>query len=108
MTDANKIEVKEENCKCICQSKGFRNFVVVATGTFVGAFCALSLFAALHKPPMPMPCHPGFYKMRPPVMQPHHFDRHHKAPRGDFHKMKHHKQVQKPPVKMDKDSNINK
>lgn len=103
MSEENKIEVKEETCNCICKSKGFRNFVVVATGSFVGVFCALSLFAALHKPPMPMPCHPAIYGMRAPLTQPHHFTKHHKGPRGDFHKMKHHKQMQKPPVKMDKD-----
>lgn len=84
MSDEIKVETKEE-CKCFCHSKGFRKFLVVATGTFVGVFCALSLFAALHKPPMP-PCPCGAYPMmRPPMAHPHHFD---KGPRGDFHKMK--------------------
>ena len=51
MSEENKIvEVKQE---CFCQSKGFRKFLTTALGTFVGVYCALSLFAALHKPPMP-------------------------------------------------------
>lgn len=100
MTEENKIEKKEETCNCICKSKGFRNFLVVATGTFVGGFCALSLFAALHKPPM-QPCPFAGPHMRPAYAQPYHFDRHHKKHRGDFHKM-HHKEIKKPPVIMDK------
>lgn len=39
--------------ECFCHSKGFRKFLIVALGSFVGVFCALSLFCALHKPPMP-------------------------------------------------------
>ena len=48
--EMEKTTLKEE---CFCKSKGFRKFLVVAGGSFVGVFCALSLFAALHKPPMP-------------------------------------------------------
>lgn len=98
MSDENKIEVKED-CKCFCQSKGFRKFVVIATGTFVGVFCALSLFAALHKPPMP-PCPCGCNPMiRPPMAAPCHFDRGH---RGDFHqKIRHEKFAKKPPVRVE-------
>ena len=76
-----------------CHSKGFRKFLIVATGTFVGAFLALSLFAALHRPPMPvpmpMPAHcPCQQMMFRPDFGPQHFYRGH---RGDFHKkmMKH-------------------
>ena len=58
------IETKKEECNCFCKSEGFRNFVVVATGTFVGVFCAISLFAALHKPPK-------FIPMPPRMMQPY-------------------------------------
>ena len=104
MTEENKIEVKEETCNCICKSKGFRNFLVVATGSFVGVFCAISLFTALHKPPMPIPCPMGGPQMRPPMAQPYHFVRHHKAPKGDFYKkMEYRKFDKKPPIKMDKD-----
>lgn len=60
MTDEVKnLEEKEiETKECFCQSKGVKKFVIVSLGTFVGAFAALSLFAALNKPPMmpPMGC----------------------------------------------------
>ena len=45
MSDEIKIE-EEKNCNCFCHSKGFRKFLVVAAGTFVGVYLALSLFAA--------------------------------------------------------------
>lgn len=67
------VEVKEE--KCFCQSKFFRKFMVVALGTFVGAFLAMSLFAAMHKPPMPpcgCPCGCGMMMKH---HHHHHFDR---------------------------------
>ena len=54
----------EKKTECFCKSEFFRKFLVVALGTFVGAFCALSLFFALNKPPMPpippMPYGPGY------------------------------------------------
>lgn len=105
MAEENKTEIQTETCNCICKTKGFRNFIVVATGSFVGVFCALSLFAALHKPPMPMhyPTH-GPY-MRPPMTQPYHLNRHNIGPRSDFYKKMEHKKLnKKPPVKMDKDT----
>lgn len=76
MTDEIK-EIKHE--ECFCKSKGFRSFLVVSLGTFTGVFCAISLFAALHKPPMPMVplMHPNM--MQPPIHQMtggHPFDRH--------------------------------
>lgn len=92
MSDEIKIE-EEKNCNCFCHSKGFRKFLVVAAGTFVGVYLALSLFAAIHKPPMPVPmpmpapC-PCQQMMFSPDFGPQHFYRGH---RGDFHKkmMKH-------------------
>ena len=54
LSDEIKIE-EEKKCNCFCHSKGFRKFLVVAAGTFVGVYLALSLFAAIHKPPMPVP-----------------------------------------------------
>ena len=95
MTEENKI-VEEEQCRCFCKSKGFRKFLVVATGTFVGVFLALSLFAALHKPPMPapMPCPCGYQQMAKPHHNGgHHFDktdRGERGNRGDFHKKGEH------------------
>lgn len=53
------IETKKEH-QCFCQSKGFRKFLVTALGTFVGVYAALSLFAALHRPPMMLPQPFGF------------------------------------------------
>ena len=100
MTDENKVvEVKQE---CFCQSKWFKNFLTTAVGTFVGVFCALSLFAALHKPPVP-PCPFAKGPMMRPAMHCHHhyakFDRGH---RGHFYK-KFEKQNfdKKPPVRVE-------
>ena len=102
MTEENKIiEVKNE---CFCQSKWFRKFLVTATGTFVGVFCALSLFAALHKPPVP-PCPFGYGKMmRPPVHCYHHMKRHghgefKKFEKRDFKKIERRDFGEKPPVR---------
>ena len=69
------------------------SIIVVDCGTFVGVYLALSLFAAIHKPPMPVPmpmpapC-PCQQMMFRPDFGPQHFYRGH---RGDFHKkmMKH-------------------
>ena len=83
MTEEINQEIREEKqCKCLCQSKEFRDFLKIALGSFVGVFCALSLFAALHKPPMP-PC--PFGRMMPPPIHHGYFNR---GPAGDFHKIK--------------------
>ena len=74
MTDEVKnVEIKTETNKCFCQSEGVKKFVTISLGTFVGAFCALSLFAALNKPPMfhPMGC-PLMNGGHPMMMQMHH------------------------------------
>lgn len=72
MSEENvNVTVSQDNqCQCFCKSKGFRKFLTIALGSFVGVYCALSLFCALHKPPMPM--HPvgGFYGH-------HHMIKHH-------------------------------
>ena len=81
--EENKVEKRE----CFCQSKWFRKFLTTALGTFVGVFCALSLFAALHKPPMP-PCPFGYGKMMRPPMHCHHYFNHHKKFRGECHHKK--------------------
>lgn len=76
-------EIRTENkCKCLIKCECVKKFIVVALGTFVGFYCALSLFAALHKPPMPHRFHG--HNMRPPVEQ--RFDKFQKGPHGDFHK----------------------
>ena len=76
MSEEKNVEKKE--CDCLCKNENFKKFVVVATGSFVGVFCALSLFAALHKPPMPCPCH----RFKHPMPMYNQF-----APRGDFRGM---------------------
>ena len=84
-----KFEHHEEKCNCICHSKGFRKFVVIALGTFVGVFCALSLFAALHKPPMIMPCPCGCHGRMmppPPMIQHRQFEDWENVNRENFHK----------------------
>ena len=83
MSDENKII--EEKHECLCQNKYFKKFLIISVGTFVGAFLALSLFAALSKTPMPaqMPCPCPCQQMIRPDFGPQHFDR---GPRGDFHK----------------------
>ena len=91
MTEEMIQETKKEECKCFCKSEGFRNFVVVATGTFVGVFCAISLFASLHKPPK-------FIPMQPHMMQPPAIYQMHGCPIAGA-KMYHHKKFHmvKPP-----------
>ena len=95
MTDENKIvEVKQE---CFCRSKSFKKFLITALGTFVGVFCALSLFSALHKPTMP-PCpFARGHMMRPPIHCHHHYG-HHRGFRGDFQ----HKKIMKDRIAPDK------
>ena len=94
MTDENK--VVEERHECLCQNKYFKKFVIVSAGTFVGAFLALSLFAALHKPPMPapmpMPC-PCQQQMMRHDFAPRHVDR---ADRDEFHKKFEKKHADRP------------
>ena len=85
MSDEIKVtEEKKEECKCFCRSEGVRKFLIVAIGSFVGVYFALSLFAFVHRPPVP-PCpfgpQGGFGNCPVQVI-------HHKQFRcnGDFHK----------------------
>ena len=76
-------EIKEEKteCKCIVHCECVRKFFIVALGSFVGVFCALCLFTALHRPPCgPCPVGPN---MRPPMEQHQQFD--HKCFKGGEH-----------------------
>ena len=97
MSDEVKVTetIEKKECKCFCKSKEFKKFLVVALGTFVGAYCALSLFAALHRPPMMPP--QGFHhrngcpcKM---IKQHHHFDKMQIPSKGNF---KGHKEAPAP------------
>ena len=84
MTDENKnVEPQETEkgccCNCGCPTELFKKFLVVALGSFVGVFLAMSLFVTLNRPPMPMPGHhPGMMPPPPPhhhmkPAPPHHF-----------------------------------
>ena len=101
MSEEHNVEVKEEKCNCLCHSKGFRKFLVIATGTFVGVYCALCLFTAIHRPPMPAPCPCGCPMMRPPVAHPADFARMDKGPRGDFHKKMIKHKTDKEPLRVE-------
>ena len=89
---SEEIKLEENRCdesKCILKSKCFKNFAVISLGSFVGVFCALSLFSALHKPPMMPP-------MCPHMMKHHafHHHMHHKMMKGE-HAKKFHKEFKK-------------
>ena len=70
-------EIKETQQKCICQNENFKKFLIISAGTFVGAFCAMSLFAALHKPPMPVHVPMKYHGyMHQKMIKHHHFKKH--------------------------------
>lgn len=98
------VEIKEE--KCLCQSKWFKKFMIIALGSFVGVFLALSLFSALHNPPMMYPGHYGCpcgCQMMMKHQQHHHFDRGERGPRGDFHRANQERIGQKTQMKIEVD-----
>ena len=79
---------EEKETKCFCQNKSFRKFLTIALGTFVGVYCALSLFAALHRPPI-MPPPYAFQNRGCPIQMMHHrhhFDKGARPEKGDFAK----------------------
>ena len=99
--EIKETEVKE--CNCFCHSKEFRKFLTIALGTFVGVFCALSLFAALQKPPMVIPAHhPPFAAAPCPCHRIGHFDKGDRFEKRDFHKMKMVKPERKSPFEEQK------
>lgn len=63
MSNEEKITQNQE-CDCICKNKYFKLGLTVAISSFIGLYCAMSLFFAIHKPPMPpCPCaHNGFHR----------------------------------------------
>lgn len=94
MTEENKIEIKEEKCTCFCKSEWFKKFLTKTLAVFIGTFSALSLFAALHKPPMMKPVPFGGAMVRPCHCKMHHFDGY-RGPRGDFHRKMEKRDFQK-------------
>ena len=89
MSEDCKTEEKQE---CFCKSKGFRKFLTIALGTFVGVYAALCLFTAMHRPPVMPPCPYGFYPPAsvaapcPYQFKGHHFNKNFKMEKGNFHK----------------------
>lgn len=84
MTEEIKKE-EEKKCCCACEilkSESFKKFLVVALGTFVGMFCAMSLFFALHKPPMMH--HGHHFRHGGPHMERHMGHHHHHFKGHDF------------------------
>ena len=76
---SEEIKATEEKDCCVCKlikCESCRKFLIVALGTFVGVFCALSLFAALHKPPVMGPVPGPQFRHGVPQMErgfrPHH------------------------------------
>ena len=91
MTEEQQWEQKETcKCGCICHNEFFQRTVAVAIGSFVGVFCAISLFAALHKPPMPYPVRPMHPQMRPPIEYRGHMNRYQNN-HGEFKKDRYQK-----------------
>lgn len=82
MSEEKIIEVEKKECNCFCKSEGFKKFIVVTLGTFAGVYMALSLFFAIHKPPMPM--HPPMHQMQMHKHFKHHYD--FEKPDKKFHK----------------------
>ena len=86
-------ELKNEDKKCFCQSKGFKTFLVVALGSFTGVYAALCLYTLMHRPPFLPPAMMGYgYGTAAPIAAPcpcrhmhkHHFDKGGKRERGAF------------------------
>ena len=76
MSEEIKKESKEK--ECFCRSELFQRTLAVAIGSFVGVYCALNLFCALHRPPMMMHHHHHFMqqKMMPyGMMKPNDFQK---------------------------------
>ena len=94
MADENKCaETKDHGC--IIQCECFRKFLIVAFGTFVGVYLALSLFALVHKPQIPCagcPCPMAATQMQiPPLHHPRMVANPFKTPHKHFghHQRKH-------------------
>jgi len=82
-------ETENKECKCVLKSEFFKKVLTIAIGTFVGVYCALSLFAAVHRPPMMPPHafgpHGGFRNGCPcKMIHHHHFNKAHRPDKGVF------------------------
>ena len=90
MSEENK-NVVIETKKCFCESLLFKEFITKTLAVFVGVFCALSLFSALHRPKMP-PCPCIKMMKRPPIHHMYHhrgpakFEKYTRMQKADFYK----------------------
>ena len=71
MADENKC-TEEKKHGCVIECECLRKFLIVALGTFVGVYLALSLFALVHRPQMPCACSKPPIPINQIVIPPHH------------------------------------
>ena len=87
MSNENRIETVEVKNECFCKSIWFKKFLTKTLAVFIGVYAALSLFTALHKPPMP-PCpYAKGLMMRHAMHSHHHFNKHERF-KGDYYQKK--------------------
>lgn len=86
MSDEIKVAKEEKEHKCLCQNENFRKFVVITAGSFTGVFLALSLFAALHKPPVFIQPSPFMHHRQCPIQMMRDFNKQDGFNRDDFNK----------------------
>lgn len=89
MSEENtKIEITKES-GCAIQCECFKKFLIVAAGTFVGVYLALSLHGFVNKPVMPnCPFQPPVIKQEFQIPYGYQFDNH--RPDHFQHKFRHH------------------
>lgn len=87
MSNENRIETVEVKNECFCKSIWFKKFLTKTLAVFIGVYAALSLFAALHKPPMP-PCPYAKGPMMRPAMHHHHHFYKQDRFKGDYYQKK--------------------
>ena len=87
MSNENRIETVEVKNECFCKSIWFKKFLTKTLAVFIGVYTALSLFAALHKPPMP-PCPYAKGPMMRSAMHHHHHFYKQDRFKGDYYQKK--------------------
>ena len=82
-------EVKDSNCTCLCAHPLTKKILTIALGSFIGCYCALSLFSAIHKPPIPKMPPMGLPPAQQMMYHPHHHSISDFERRPHFDKEKH-------------------
>ena len=67
MNEEVKSESKEK--ECFCKSELVQRTIAVTIGSFIGVYLALSLFCAMHRPPMMIHHHKHFLPQQHRIMQ---------------------------------------